>query len=876
VVSEQVDSRLVPPPLPPRYIARPRLLASLGDSAGLPLVLLAAGPGAGKTVLLTDWALAQKAPVGWINLTVADAESPRRFWLLLCSALRACTGLNDIAPARAAYPTIGAVQSLLGSMSDFAIAPVLVIDDAHLLRHQAVLEALDLILRSAPPRLRLVLAARSDPLLPVHRYRLAGLMREVRAAELAMTREEVRELLVAHDVTLPPEELETLLARTEGWVAGLRLSAMRMEGTEHPGRFVSELALGQGSIGEYLMAEVLGRQPEPVRRMLAETSFLDEVTGPLAEAVTGMDGCADMLALLASKNSFVVPLDAAQTRFRYHQLFAEILRHDMQQRKAHSVPSLIRRAGAYFERIGDFRNALYWAAESGDSRHAASLLARGGLAHALVHREDLSDLNLGTWQVSPLPRDADPGADAAQGREAGIASSAVVAVVADAGSAARELNAQGQTVNEQLASPELLVTAGLVRLLLGIKAGDVQVVDEAAGRVLAQSGDTPGRRVPGLPAAVMLAQASIQFWHGRNQEVGALLQAALKEAECAGPPVLELDVLAMIALVDSLLSRPYHAEEAARRAQAILRKHGNLSTPPALELAAAARSLMAADLAGAARALDRALIPGSIGSDPGLVAARAVGHASLLLASGDLEGARAVMNCASSGTNLPRLRLLRETLLADIETLLGRPNAALGLLRPYRDSDLAVLAALPRARAFLALRDWPRAAHCVRTVLTATSSLASRYNLVEALLCDARIAQLKGNPGRALEMITGAVELAQDDIILPFLAVQGVFSALLARHPAVAARWPLPLAGVLVDAVTDGGRRAAADLPDPLTEREHAVLRFLATSLSTAEIADELCLSVNTVKTHLAAIYRKLTASKRKEAVLRARQLELL
>lgn len=145
------------------------------------------------------------------------------------------------------------------------------------------------------------------------------MMRELRATELAMTRGEVQQLLLADGVTLVREDLDMLLARTEGWVAGLRLSAMRMEGTENPARFVSELALGQGSIGEYLMAEVLDRQPELVRRMLAETSFLDEVTGPLAEAITGLDGCAEMLAELARKNSFVVPVDAAQTRFRYHR-----------------------------------------------------------------------------------------------------------------------------------------------------------------------------------------------------------------------------------------------------------------------------------------------------------------------------------------------------------------------------------------------------------------------------------------------------------------------------------------------------------------------------------------------------------------------------
>jgi LuxR family maltose regulon positive regulatory protein len=871
---EQADRRLGVPPLPPRHVARSRLLAALDGADGLPLVVLAAGPGSGKTVLLADWVLARPAPVGWINLTTADA-APRRFWPLLASALRAGTGPGEIPPSAAATAAIGGVQSLLDSLPDSAIPPVLVIDDAHLLTHPAVLEGLDLIIRGGPPRLRLVLAARSDPLLPLHRYRLAGLMCELRAPQLAMTRGEMRALLAAHGVTLPAENLDALLARTEGWVAGLRLSAMRMEGTEHPARFVSELAVDQGSIGEYLIAEVLDRQPEPIRRMLAETSFLDEVTGPLADAVTGRDGCGDMLAGLARTNSFVVPLDAAQTRFRYHQLFAEILRHDGRRYDRCTVPDLMRRAAAHFERTGDFRNALYWAAESGDAQYAAAVLARGGLAHAFVHGVDLSGLHLESWQAPALPGRA----DAAQAREAAVVSSAVVAVMAGAESAASDLRALDQTADQladQQLSPELLVTAGLVRLLLGMKAGDAQAVDEAAGRLLAPSGHPPGYRVPGLPAAVMLAQAATQFWHGRNEDVGALLQAALREAERDGPPVLELNVLAMIALTDSLLSRPHHAGEAVTRAHALLRQHNDLSPPLALELAAAVRSLIAADLVAAARATERALTSGYAGFDPGLVGARAVGQATMLLASGDLNQARAVMNHASSRSDLPLLVLLRETLLADIETIVGRPNAALGLLRGCQDGDLAVLVALPRARAYLALRDLPRAQHCVRTVLTATSALVSRYNLLEAMLCDAQIAQLKGDPGRALEMIAGAMELAQDDIVLPFFATQGVFASLLARHPAVAAQWPLPPEGVPVHEIMPGGRPDTADLPDPLTEREHAALRFLAAGLSTAEIADEMCLSVNTVKTHLAAIYRKLTASRRKEAVLRAWELELL
>ena len=160
-------------------------------------------------------------------------------------------------------------------------------------------------------------------------------------------------------------------------------------------------------------------------------------------------------------------------------------------------------------------------------------------------------------------------------------------------------------------------------------------------------------------------------------------------------------------------------------------------------------------------------------------------------------------------------------------------------------------------------------------MLATPSTLVSRYSLAEAMLFDARIAQLNDDPGHALEMTWGAIELAQDDIVLPFLAAHDAFTPLLARHPALAARWPRPAASGPVS-VAIPAPRGATGLLDPLTEREQAVLRFLATSLSPAEIAEQMCLSINTVKTHLAGIYRKLSASKRKEAVTRARELELL
>ena len=312
-------------------------------------------PGGGQDRAAGGLGIAPPGGLLGLRLTPRDA-TPRRFPRLLATAL--------------------------ASLSPAPATRTVIIDDADTLTDPAALDVLDRLIQGTRPhphpRLRLVLSGRSDPRLPLHRYRLAGQVREFRGDDLAMTAQETRELLAAHDVRLTASELETLLARTEGWTAGIRLLAMRMQAGADPAQCVSELAVNRGSPGEYLLAEVLEAQPEPMRRLLVETSFLDELTGPLADAVTGLDGCADMLAGLARRNSFVIAINAAGTRFRKHRLFGELLREQLPRQATRDLPDLMTRAAACFERDGDATRALHWAVRAGDRRHAVTLLARGG------------------------------------------------------------------------------------------------------------------------------------------------------------------------------------------------------------------------------------------------------------------------------------------------------------------------------------------------------------------------------------------------------------------------------------------------------------------------------------------------------------------
>ena len=875
------DSLITVPLLPPRHVSRPRLLADLDRAADLPFTLLCAGPGAGKTVLLTEWAQNAKAQVAWITPGTADV-APRRFWNLLESALPDLDGKDrggagtapDGVPDGVPDAVLDPVQLLLSQVPDPATPLVVIIDDAHLLTHPDILDGLDRLARSRQQGLRLILAARSDPLLPLHKYRLAGQMAELRAADLAMTPAEIREVLAVHGVSLPKREVDVLVARTEGWAAGVRLSAMRMEGTERPGDFVSQLALDAGSIGEYLVDEVLRRLPDDHRRLLVETSFLDEVTGPLAGAVTGMTGCEDMLAGLTRDNSFVIPLDPMRTRYRYHQLFGEILRYLLQRREGQAVCQLKERAAAWFEREGDLGSAMYWAVQADDGPRVASLLARGGLADALVHRQDLSGLRL--RELVPPHQPAHP-AEPAKSAESAVAAFAVEAAVAAPEAAAAELDRlRSWQSGQPLTDRELLVTCDVAELLLGQKACDDRAVDGAAARLLGAPGDAKPAVTPGLRAAVLLTQASVHLWHGRHEDVGALLEEAMTEAASDGQDGLELEALSMMACLDSLWSRANRADRALQRAQA-MRKVKGLGAPPALELATAVSALFSGNLGGHARAVQRIVLSGAAGADPALETAAALVLAAGLLARDQRAEPRAILQEQADRVLPPALGAYRDIMLADLETSYGRPRSALARLERSRKTKFAPVAAPAAARAHLALSDLRSARDCVRDVLASPSSQISRFTFVEALLCDARIAAAGGDEGQALEILVHAFDAARGEVVLPFHCASASFAGLLARHPGMAGQWPAgAVAEARVTPVPVPAQRITRELPDPLTPRELTILRLLATTLSTGEIADELCLSVNTVKTHLAAIYRKLPASRRREAVLRARDLELI
>jgi LuxR family maltose regulon positive regulatory protein len=879
------DSKVVVPPLPPRYIPRPRLLDALDEALSRPLTLLSAGPGSGKTVLLSSWVRQRSETVAWLSLDKNDG-APSRFWPLLFRALHGTVEVDPdagVAPALLGTDDMAsdiALNSLAAALQTASESVLMVLDDAHVLDDPTVLEALDSLIRHDLPNFRLVLASRRDPFLPLHRYRLAGSMAEFRANELALTKAETRELLAVHDVSLTPQELALLTSRTEGWAAGVRLSAMRMAGSDRPAEFITELALDQGSVGEYLIDEVLDRQPVQIRRFLIETSVLDEVSGPLADAVTQQSGGADLLAQLARENAFVIALNRNGSSYRYHQLFAEILHYLLRREQPAAIGELNRRAARWYDEQGDVLQALHHAVEAEDWSHVCALLDGGGYAKALVHRQDLVSTG--------LPRLLDVEATTAMSEVELVETDAAKAVVAAlTGQPARATAYLASVAEMQNRSPELVpahasTTADLVKMRLASHAGDAAEVARVAEHLLGSGDDADAnRQVAGLDAAVSLEEGTAFFWDGNHEPVEALLLESIDRAREASAVVLELEAVSMLALFHASWARFGNARRQEALAVALVRRHPQLATLTSLHMAIAARAHQQSDLVTMAKALRRATATSL--ADPGshLPAALTLQRAWLLLASGKPGDAQHLLaRSRPLKQQLPRwLEVQRTATLAEVDIELGRPQSALQRLREDPTGLRAPMRAVALTRAYLVLGDLRRAEKAVREVLTNSGSLAPRASLLDALLLEAEIAIRRQDESQAVASAVHAIELSlEDDLALPFQRARKPLTTLLDRHPSIAAAWPGHLVSEAQPAelASDLLPGSPGTLPEPLTERERAVLRWLATSMSTAEIAQELCLSVNTVKTHVAAIYRKLAVARRREAVMQARVLELL
>ena len=601
-------SKLVAPSMPGRVVERPRLFELLDAGVERPVTLVAAPAGSGKTMLLTSWmsAVSPPGPVAWLSLDQGDND-PVRFWAYLLAALCRSGALPADSALRTLVPSAqgddALAPMLLHGLEELASPVVLVLDDVHELTEPRVLDGIELLLRHAPPRLRLVLSSRADPPLPLHRLLVSGRLTQLRGADLAFTIAEVAELLAEYDYRprLSEDDLAVLLARTEGWAAGLRLAAVSMQHHPDPHRYVMELAGDDRSLAGYLVAEVLEQQPAKLRGFLLRTCVVDRLTGELADALTGRDDGERTLARLERANAFVVALGSRREWYRYHPLFAELLRYELRREAPQEVPELRRRAARWYAGRGVTADAIQQAGMVGDWGYAAELAAEHGLGLVLDGEpQRFRDV------LDRLPAEAvrlDP--------ELGLLKAAErIAAADDEAEAALRLARERERLLADDRRPRFDLVVAICRLLRARRAGDLGEALAAGREALAahdRLGDGGLGGVAGAARAVALSGlGTAELWSGELDAAAEHLQAGHGAALGAGLDDVELDCLSTLALVQAIGGQLSLAVRTGEAAVELAGQHATTTLAAGALLALAWASYQRDDLAGAAGYLERA------------------------------------------------------------------------------------------------------------------------------------------------------------------------------------------------------------------------------------------------------------------------------
>jgi LuxR family maltose regulon positive regulatory protein len=374
-----LDARIQPPVTRPQWLDRPALLRRLSGTTAR-LILISAPAGSGKTVLASQWcAIPGSSPIAWATLDPGDNDPARLWWKVISAVRRACPQF-DAGQQRLLMPGQGRVllPDLIAGLTALRAPVVLVLDDYHLVNQRRCHEQVEDLLRDLPQCARVVLVTREIPPLELARLRAAGEVADIGMPELRFSRAEAGALVSAvAGVTLDGPDLSTLLARTEGWPAGVYLAALSLRGHSSPHSFIDQFTGNNRFIADYLAEEVLGRQAPDVRQFLLQTSILDRFTAPLCAAVTGRADSARLLERLERANLFLIPADEDRAWYRYHYLFAQMLRRQLAraQPPAGPAPVLHKRASGWHREAGLTQEAIAHALSAGDTEVAAELIA---------------------------------------------------------------------------------------------------------------------------------------------------------------------------------------------------------------------------------------------------------------------------------------------------------------------------------------------------------------------------------------------------------------------------------------------------------------------------------------------------------------------
>jgi LuxR family transcriptional regulator, maltose regulon positive regulatory protein len=769
------------------------------------------------------------------------------------------------------------VERLLSELATLEKPVVLVIDDLHELRSPEALACLELFLARMPSRLLVVMATREDPRLGLHRLRLAGELTELRGSDLAFSIAETRELLAASGIELSEGGVALLHERTEGWAAGLRLAAISLGEHPDPERFVREFSGSERTVAGYLLAEVLERQPADVRELLLRTSVLERVSGPLADYLTGGSGAERILQELADANAFVAALDAGRAWFRYHQLFADLLQLELRRVSPATVRPLHRAAADWYEQEGYVVEAIRHAQAARDWSLASRLLAGNWFDLALDGR---------TRTVAELVR-VFPDDVAASDAEVALVFSAVRLFNGQHAESAAYIDLAQRLAEEvPVDRPWFDAQLAIMKLVVARWHGDLDAVLGTMRSVEAALSAQPAGAPSDEIRSVALQNLGVaELWASRFADARDHLEQALALARRAGRPSLQVSDLSHLAIAGVCTGRSFSeglelSEEAVRIADA----KGSCEPGLVSGLAAGAIARLWLGrfdeaeqwLERAGRALEPSCWPTTelvVHHGRGLLRLVQGRFAEALAAFRAAEEMQARLVGMHAFAVRVRGRLVQT--LVHMGELEAAQAALYDLTEEQRDTPALRIA---QAAISLAASDPGRMLDVLAPVIDgALPSLHHASATVEAYALNAVAHEHLGNSRAAEASLERALELAEPEgLVLAFVLVPvRNLVERLPRHRTTHATLLRTILDVL------GGGSAAptcgpAYLLEDLSEAELRVVRYLPSNLKAPEIAAELCVSANTVRTHIRHIYGKLDAHDRSGAVGRARALGLL
>ena len=863
-----------------RLIDRVDLFAALDRAAARKVTIISAPAGSGKTSLLRSWAARLGQPHRLVVVQVQrEQHDAQQFWLGLLGAVRRAFGTASRAEPQAATPGFSGramVDRLLSELADGHVSTFLIIDDLHELKSSEALAQLTSLLLNLPPGVHAILGTRHDLRMGLQRLRLAGELDEIRWADLRFTERETRELLDTSGIAVSDAGVALLHRRTEGWAAGLRLAALSLADHPDPERFVAEFSGGDRTVAAYLLAEMLERRPDEVQQLLLRTCLLDRVNGELADLLTGRPGSERILLELEDANAFVVSLDPERTWFRYHRLFADLLRLELRRRLPEEVLALHRRAAGWFTRHGQMVDAIRHTQAAGDWPEAARLLADQSLGLMLDGQAQTVRALL-----QGFPRGLDPPelalvraeADVAQGRlDEGAAHLAVA-----------EAHAETAPPDRQR---RLKVAIASVKLSLARRRGHLAGVTEQA-RFLAspvtwQSSEDLALSSD-LRAAALMNLGIVEAYLGLPDAERHLRKGA-DLARSIGRPYLEVACLAHLGFA-SRFSPLATTRRRCREAIALAEQHGWGAEPilaPAL-ITLAANLVWTGEFGAGERWLQRTEQALDADTGPGV---RLLVH----IVTGMLQAGRGRHHEAlqefSAAESLRSQLAGSHALTSQVTGWLLATQARLGMTGEARarlaalDDERANSGEVGNARAVICLaKGNPAAAlDAIQDVAGGTAPVIGYVTLVETHLLAGLAHRRLGNQRAANQAAELALGLAEGDtLVLPFVMTGSrVLLEALPRHETAHAALHADLLDVLRGSSLAAHEQSSVPPAEDLSPSELRVLRYLPTNLSRQEIARELSVSLNTVNTHVRNIYAKLRARDRSSAVQRARELQLL